>query len=252
MCSCLWYRLINDQLYSTFSSSSWWSPIIDNPRLLSDNLAQGDRYFRSFFNWSISNQFILVGIIIAEIVLLLLYGKQVGEHFWILATDTFVILLEVFFLRHFRKRMMDLEMDDNVVIPGKIFFVNLVGALSTIQTIESDKIKTVQSAFPNKIASFFNFWTINVLTEGDTQAMMGTMSMYYVTNPDGVVASIHDSRWEIRRTQGKSRSDARRGSTGSTDNSSSTQNYQKETRSVTHSIREKRYAMYSDKKLLWL
>ena len=176
--------------------------IINDPQSLSDNLAQGDRYFRSFFNWSITNQFILVGIIFAEIVLLLLYGKQVGEHFWILATDTFVILLEVFFLRHFRKRMMDLEMDYNVIVPGKIFFVNQSGVLSTVQTIESDKIKTVQSLFPNKLASFFNFGTINVLTEGDTQAMMGTMSMYYVTNPDGVVASIQsllDEKSEERK-----------------------------------------------------
>ncbi len=81
-------------------------------------------------------------------------------------------------------------MDYNIVVPGKIFFVNQSGVLSAVQTIESDKIKTVQSSFPNKIASFFNYGTIHVLTEGDTQAMMGTMSMFYVTNPDGVVAHI--------------------------------------------------------------
>lgn len=101
---------------------------------------------------------------------------------------------------------MDLEMDYNVVVPGKIFFVNQSGVLSAVQTIESDKIKTVQSAFPSKIASFFNFWTIHVLTEGDTQAMMGTMSMYYVTNPDGVVASIQsllDARSQERKEHAK-------------------------------------------------
>ena len=85
---------------------------------------------------------------------------------------------------------MDLEMDYNVVVPGKVFFVNQSGILSSVQTIESDKIKTVRSSFPSKIASFFNYGTVDVLTEGDTQAMMGTMSMYYVTNPDGVVANI--------------------------------------------------------------
>jgi hypothetical protein len=132
---------------------------------LSESLSQGDDYFRSFFNWSITNQFILVAIIIAEIVLLLLYGKRVGEHFWILATDTLVIILEITFLRYFRKRMMDLEMDYNVIVAGKIFFVNQSGILSTIQTIEGDKIKTVQSSFPSKVASFFNYGTVNVLTE---------------------------------------------------------------------------------------
>ena len=81
-------------------------------------------------------------------------------------------------------------MDYNVVVPGKVFFVNQSGILSSVQTIESDKIKTVRSSFPSKIASFFNYGTVDILTEGDTQAMMGTMSMYYVTNPDGVVSNI--------------------------------------------------------------
>jgi len=48
----------------------------------------------------------------------------------------------------------------------------------------------VRSSFPSKIASFFDYGTVDVLTEGDTQAMMGTMNMYYVTDPDGVVANI--------------------------------------------------------------
>ena len=86
--------------------------------------------------------------------------------------------------------MMDLEMDYSIVVPGKIFFVNQSGVLSSVQSIESSKIKTVRSTFPSKIASFFNYGTIDVLTEGDTQMMMGTMSMFYVTDPDGVVANI--------------------------------------------------------------
>lgn len=166
-------------------------PVIETDTTkLTENLSKWDNYFRVFFNWSITNQFILVGIIIAEIVLLLLYGKKVGEHFWILATDTFVIIIEIYFLSYFRKRMMDLEMDYNIVVPGKIFFVNQSGVLSAVQTIESDKIKTVSSSFPSKVASFFNYGTISILTEWDSQAMLGTMSMYYVTNPDGVVGNI--------------------------------------------------------------
>jgi hypothetical protein len=90
----------------------------------------------------------------------------------------------------YRKRMMDLEMDYNIVIPGKIYFVNQSGVLSAIQTIESDKIKTIKSSFPSKIASFFDYGTVDVLTEGDSEAMLGTMSMYYVTDPDGIVTSI--------------------------------------------------------------
>lgn len=86
---------------------------------------------------------------------------------------------------------MDLEMDYNIFVPGKIFFVNQSGILSTIQTIDGDKVKTVQSIFPSKIASFFNYGTVHVLTEWDT-AMIGTMNMYYVTNPDKAVAYIQE------------------------------------------------------------
>lgn len=61
------------------------------------------------------------------------------------------------------------------------------------------KIKTVQSIFPSKIASFFNYGTINILTEGDS-AMIGTMSMYYVTNPDKAVSLIQSLVDEVKNT----------------------------------------------------
>jgi hypothetical protein len=127
---------------------------------------------------------------ISEIVLVILFQSQLGDHFWILITDTLVMIMEIMFLKMYRKRMMDLEMDYNVVVPGKIYFVNQTGILSSVQTIESSKIKTVRSSFPSKIASFFNYGNVDVHTEGDSLAMMGTMSMFYVTDPDGVVANI--------------------------------------------------------------
>ncbi len=100
-----------------------------------------------------------------------------------------MMIIEIGLLRKYRKRMMDLEMDYNVFVPGKIFFINQSWLLSVVQSIEWDKIKTVQSIFPSKIASFFNYGTVHVLTEWDT-AMIGTMSMFYVTNPDKAVANI--------------------------------------------------------------
>jgi general stress protein CsbA len=41
------------------------------------------------------NQWILIGTIIVELLLIVNYGKQIGEHFWILTVDTFIILTEV-------------------------------------------------------------------------------------------------------------------------------------------------------------
>lgn len=82
-----------------------------------------------------------------------------------LATDTLIMIMEIVFLSMFRKRMMDLEMDYNIIVPGKVFFVNQSGVLSSIQTIESDKIKTVRSSYPSKLASFFDYGTVDILTE---------------------------------------------------------------------------------------
>lgn len=176
--------------------------ISEDPVKLRDNLQRWDNYFISFFNASITNQFILILTIIGEIALVILYQEQLWSHFWILAGDTIVMIVEIIFLKMYRKRMMDLEMDYNIIVPGKVYFINQSGVLSSIQTIESDKIKTVRSSFPSKIASFFNYGTVDILTEGDTQAMMGTMTMYYVANPDEVVSNIQSlldtkEKWRI-------------------------------------------------------
>ncbi len=166
------------------------STISEDLATLREKLQRWDAYFVSFFNASITNQYILFLTIIGEIILIFLYQKTLWDHFWILATDTLVMIMEIVFLKMFRKRMIDLEMDYNIIVPGKVFFVNQSGVLSSIQTIESDKIKTVRSSFPSKLASFFDYGTVDILTEWDSQAMLGTMSMYYVTDPDEVVASI--------------------------------------------------------------
>lgn len=173
--------------------------ITENIENIQEELAQWDKYFKSFFNWSITNQLILFFILVIEGVLVIVYGKQLGSHSSILAVDIVVIIVEIWLLRQYRKKMMDLEMDYNIFVPWKIFFVNQSGLLSTIQTIEWEKIKTVQSIFPSKIASFFNYGTINILTEGDS-AMIGTMSMYYVTNPDKAVSLIQSLVDEVKNT----------------------------------------------------
>lgn len=74
----------------------------------------------------------------------------------------------------------------------------------------------MRSSFPSKIASFFNYGTVDVLTEGDTQAMMGTMSMYYVTNPDEIVAGIQSLLDEDEQIQKPSEKDIPRNTEATT------------------------------------
>jgi hypothetical protein len=50
--------------------------------------------------------------------------------------DIILLFLQWMLLGRYRRRMMDLEMDYNIVIPGKIMFVNQSGMLSSVNTIE--------------------------------------------------------------------------------------------------------------------
>jgi len=80
-------------------------------------------------------------------------------------------------------------MDFNVVAPWEILFINQSNMLSSQQTLNSSKIKTIKSSSTNFIASFFNIGNVNILTEGDQWAL-GVMDMYYVDNPSETVKNM--------------------------------------------------------------
>ncbi len=146
-------------------------------------------------------------IIILEIIFVIIHLKNLNfgdNHFWFIILDFVVIFAEMYYLNKYRKHMIDLEMDFNVVVQGKMFFINQSGVLSNTQTLESDKIKTIKSTFPNALASFFNFGNIDILTEGD-QGSLGAMQMFYVTSPAKVVNSIQTLLGEKRSMTPKQR-----------------------------------------------
>lgn len=98
--------------------------------------------------------------------------------------DIGLFIVQWLLLGKYRKRMIDLEMDYNVIIPGKIMFVNQSGMLSSVNTMEGEKIKTINAKYSGWLGSFFNFGTIEIMTEGDSHTMLGSMPMYYVTAPN--------------------------------------------------------------------
>jgi hypothetical protein len=61
---------------------------------------------------------------------------------------------------------------------------------SNINTIESDKIKSIRSTYPNYLASFFHYGTLEVLTEGDAN-LMGHNIIEFVDRPELTVESIN-------------------------------------------------------------
>jgi hypothetical protein len=145
-------------------------------------LESWDKYFMRFFDQTVLNQIILLWLIIW---CALSYVTHIRESWsMIIWIDVLLLFLQWFLLGRYRKKMIDLEMDYNIVIPGKIMFVNQSGMLSSVNTVEWDKVKSVSARYSGWLGSFFNFGTIEILTEWDNQSMTGTMPMYYVTAPN--------------------------------------------------------------------
>jgi ABC-type cobalt transport system substrate-binding protein len=145
-----------------------------------DELRLGDKYFIRFFNQTILNQCILFGLVIWSAVYYFMNPKISWGYLIII--DSILLFIQWNLLSKYRKRMMDLEMDYNIIVPGKIIFVNQSGMLSSSQAVEGEKVKTVMAKYPSWIASFFHFGNIEVMTEGD-QSSIGTTNMYYVPRP---------------------------------------------------------------------
>lgn len=62
--------------------------------------------------------------------------------------DIVCILIQLGLMSKFVRLMINLEMDFNVVVQGRIFFINQSGMYSDTQTLSGDKIKTIRSTYP--------------------------------------------------------------------------------------------------------
>jgi hypothetical protein len=102
--------------------------------VLLEELESGDKYFIRFFNQTVLNQLILIGLMIWSGFSYLAHMKEAWSMMiWV---DVILLFLQWLLLGRHRKKMIDLEMDYNLVIPGKIMFVNQSGMLSSVNTVE--------------------------------------------------------------------------------------------------------------------
>lgn len=153
--------------------------IAENLSELLADLHYGDQSFIRFFNQTIINQIIILMLIVSNVYFYFWY-----KNIWsvtVVMVDIILLVFQWVFLKMYRKRMIDLEMDYTIVSPGKVTFINQSGMLSQSQSVDGDKVKTVTSKYPSWIASFFHYGTIEVLTEGD--ALQGTTIIYFVPSP---------------------------------------------------------------------
>ena len=175
-------------MFSVWNYIIHFRQIYKTPRVRTDfdgllsELESGDRYFIRFFDQTVLNQVVLIGLIVWSGFSYLAHIRESWS--MIIWIDVLLLFIQWILLGRYRKSMMDLEMDYNIVIPGKIMFVNQSGMLSSVSTIESDKVKTVSAKYSGWIGSFFNFGTIEIMTEWDSSTTTGTLPMYYVTAPN--------------------------------------------------------------------
>ncbi|EKE28048.1 MAG: hypothetical protein ACD_3C00106G0007 [uncultured bacterium (gcode 4)] len=180
--------------FKKFKNIYWVRPTIIDTKGLKEELTLWDAAFTKFFNRTIFNYFVLIWITI-YIVYDLIFWSQGFENVWMYWIINIVLLfLQVFLSARFKNRMINLEMDFSLVMPGKIIFYNQSWILRNVQTINSEKIKTITSNFTNFIGSMFNFWEIVIMTEWD-EANMWEMHLYYIAHPTDTVHEINALLW---------------------------------------------------------
>lgn len=193
----LWLNI----LFATYSSIkylmhfkriSWKSNFIEDISSLEKKSHEWDILFIRFFNQATLNYFLFIWLIVFHIINFAFNFNKWESWlyqiwFWIL--DILLLSVQAWLIQRYRKRMIDLEMDFNIVIKWKIIFANQTNMISNRQTIDWNKIKTIKSSYPSKLLAFFRVWNIEILTEWD-QNNLWAMSMFFVNEPDKTVQMI--------------------------------------------------------------
>ena len=181
-------------VYSSFSylreyrsSYSRNNKILHTDDLL-EQLQGADKSFIRCFNQLQFNFIVFLIVIGIYIVHIFFIAKEFDLLF--AGLDVICIGFQLMLLKRFEHLVIDLEMDFNIAVKGKIFFVNQTGMYSNINTLEGEKIKNIRSSYPNFLASFFHYGTLEVLTEGD-ETLMGHNIMQYVGEPERTVESMN-------------------------------------------------------------
>lgn len=151
-------------------------------------LRNGDNSFTRCFNQLQTNFVVFLVVISTYIVHVFFLSAEFEFLFAVL--DVICILFQLYMIRHFIHLIIDLEMDFNIAVKGRMMFVDQKGLFSDINTIDSEKIKNIRSTYPNFIASFFHYGTIEVLTEGD-QELLGHNQIEFVDQPERTVEDIN-------------------------------------------------------------
>ena len=177
-------------LYKYKKTYNEWNIIRELEEVRKD-LEYGDELFINFFNQITQNIFLFAIIILLEIwyvVYNFLYNPSFEVSILSSILDIFLLGLQIYVMWLYKKKMIDIEMDYSIVVPGTIYFINQTWMYSQNQNLNTDKIKTVNSRTWNFFQSFFNLWSITILTEWDQ--VNWQMEIYYIEDPKKTVEQM--------------------------------------------------------------
>lgn len=112
--------------------------------------------FARFFNRVTLGYFLFIVATLFEVYYLVFVSGNYAS--FVPYLDILLLLIQVLLIAYYRARMIDLEMDYILVIPGKVYFIDQIGVHTNMQTLQlMSNIKIIQSSYPNFLGSFFDF-----------------------------------------------------------------------------------------------
>jgi len=148
----------------------WSKPYIEDIYSCIKKNKESDKIFTFFFNQTIFLLLFLVWIgIFTWITSLVSLMNWKDLSSWINIINTLLIFVQIWIFYSYLNIMINTEMDFKIIIPWKILSFNQRWMFWDTQSMNSDKIKTMNTKYPWFLASFLNYWNIIVLSEWDKQ-----------------------------------------------------------------------------------
>lgn len=180
----VWYWIIVVIVYiKHFYDIQWSKPYIEDIHSCIKKSKMSDSVFTTFFNQTIFLLFSLIWIAIFTWItswISLLNGWDIT--FWVNITNTALLLFQIWLFYWYLNIMINTEMDYKIIVPGQILSFNQKWVFWDTQSMNSDKIKTMNTKYTWFISSFLNYWNVLVFSEWD-QKNSWEMVIDYVWDP---------------------------------------------------------------------
>lgn len=168
----------------------WSKPYIEDIHSCITKSKKSDEIFTKFFNQTIFLLFTLLWITIFTWVTSVYWLIEWWNvTFWVNITNTLLLLFQIGLFYWYLNIMINTEMDYKVIIPNQILAFNQKWVFWDTQSMNADKIKTMNTKYNWFISSFLNYWNVLIFSEWD-QKNSWEMIIDYVWDPVRSVKEI--------------------------------------------------------------